>query len=391
MLIATKRLLRDLEEIKKNDIPTVGVTAQPLDNNLFIWHANIRGPEKTLYEGGIFHLIIEIPESYPHSPPTITIPSPIPHPNVFGNSVCLDMLTPDGWSSAYTILSVLIQLQSFLFEKNYDEKITESIIRKAVEESNQYKCEGKGCKHGGRLACHPSFNVEEANPEAFKILSSEKQLYRKEILCYHTKLDLKQTSIGIGMSISRVPRTGAISQASPCLDLLSLKAFLKEGVRNGIDKDKKFMNWLPLYFGEDKEKVLHLGKRAISMIFTNNTKRFSPKMIVELFPKILLTLNFLMMDEKMHCSIRYIRLWTHIHALFLLFLEEFKECYDIMETMLDDFLNKESQRNKENTPNLGKKMFKIYLICSKVLYYYTCWYQENINSNRFCKLILMNN
>ena len=264
------------------------------------------------------------------------------------------MLTSEGWTSAYTILSVLIQLQSFLFEKNYEEKLNISAIRKAVEESNQYQCVGETCKHRGRLACYPPFNVEESNPEAFKILSSEKQLYRKEIICYHTKLDLKQTSIGIGISISRVPRTGAISQASPCLDLLSLKAFLKEGVRIGIDKQKKFMNWLPLYFGEDKEKVLHLGKKAISMIFTNNTNRFSPKMIVELFPKILLTLDFFMMDEKMHCSIRYIRLWTHIHALFLLFLEEFKECYDIMEKTLDDFLNNEIQRNKENNITFNK-------------------------------------
>lgn len=48
----------------------------------------------------------------------------IPHPNVFGRTLCLDMLQPkkkdsgwyDGWSSAYTVESILIQLQSFLFE-----------------------------------------------------------------------------------------------------------------------------------------------------------------------------------------------------------------------------------------------------------------------------------
>ena len=39
-----KRLIKDLEEIEKDKIPTVGVTARPLEHDLFTWHANIRGP-----------------------------------------------------------------------------------------------------------------------------------------------------------------------------------------------------------------------------------------------------------------------------------------------------------------------------------------------------------
>lgn len=44
----------------------MGVTARPLEHDLFIWHANIRGPVGTPYEGGIFHFELLIPESYPH-------------------------------------------------------------------------------------------------------------------------------------------------------------------------------------------------------------------------------------------------------------------------------------------------------------------------------------
>lgn len=51
-----KRLMKDLEEIEKEKIPTVGVTARPLETDLFTWHANIRGPEETPYAGGVFHL-----------------------------------------------------------------------------------------------------------------------------------------------------------------------------------------------------------------------------------------------------------------------------------------------------------------------------------------------
>jgi ubiquitin-protein ligase len=65
---------------------------------------------------------MSIPKNYPVSPPEITLSTPIPHPNVFGNKLCLDMLETtknqiwEGWVPAYTIEAVLIQLQSFLFE-----------------------------------------------------------------------------------------------------------------------------------------------------------------------------------------------------------------------------------------------------------------------------------
>ena len=51
-----KRLTKDLEEIEAEKIPTVGVTARPLEQDLFVWHGNVRGPEGTLYEGGVFHM-----------------------------------------------------------------------------------------------------------------------------------------------------------------------------------------------------------------------------------------------------------------------------------------------------------------------------------------------
>lgn len=44
-----KRLMRDYEEIEKNNLPTVGVTAKPLDHDMYLWHANLKGPEGTLY------------------------------------------------------------------------------------------------------------------------------------------------------------------------------------------------------------------------------------------------------------------------------------------------------------------------------------------------------
>lgn len=78
-----KRLIKDLREIENETIPTVGVVARPLDHDLFTWHGNLRGPEGTLYEGGIFHIELKFPPTYPNHPPTVTLFNTIPHPNVF--------------------------------------------------------------------------------------------------------------------------------------------------------------------------------------------------------------------------------------------------------------------------------------------------------------------
>lgn len=93
---AHKRLVKDLEEIDNEKIPTVGVVARPLETDLFCWHGNIKGPEKTLYEGGVFHVEMRFPLSYPYHPPTVTLFTTIPHPNVFGNFICLDMIEAYG-------------------------------------------------------------------------------------------------------------------------------------------------------------------------------------------------------------------------------------------------------------------------------------------------------
>lgn len=90
--------------MQRETIPTVGVTARPLEHDLFTWHANIKGPEGTLYEGyryvlinlirGVFHLELIVPQSYPHQPPQINLFTELPHPNVIGKKICLDMLEP---------------------------------------------------------------------------------------------------------------------------------------------------------------------------------------------------------------------------------------------------------------------------------------------------------
>ncbi|XP_051912498.1 ubiquitin-conjugating enzyme E2 1-like [Hippocampus zosterae] len=214
-----RRLVKDYIELEKERIPTVGVAAKPLDDNIFKWHANIKGPEGTPYEGGIFHLEIEFPQSYPHAPPKITLFTTLPHPN--------------GWSSAYSVQSVLIQLQSFLFEESLEKDTSEyqKQVKLAIKNANEYKCGNRHCRHGGRLAAWPTFNPKEADLQEFIEMESPEEIFRREMICYHSKNPHTVNPVGVGIRVSKVPRTGLIKEAELFPYFISAKSFIKDFVR----------------------------------------------------------------------------------------------------------------------------------------------------------------
>jgi len=125
MAFAHKRLLRDLAEVQRE--PSELVAAAPLEDNLFEWHANLR-PSVGPLAGIVLHLRIVFPEDYPASPPNMLFPfQALPsfvHPNLYSFGLCLDILQSyigqrtnrAGWSTSYTVRTILLQLQSFLFE-----------------------------------------------------------------------------------------------------------------------------------------------------------------------------------------------------------------------------------------------------------------------------------
>jgi ubiquitin-protein ligase len=257
---ADKRLHRDLKELKNQEVPLVGVTACPRDDTIYQWCGNLRAPADSVYAGGVFHFEMLFPQNYPVQPPSVNLLGfNLDHPNVFGSKLCLDMLEPkkagrwyEGWNSAYTVESIMIQLQSFLFEKpkvkkGDDKEELMDKYKEIVNQANSYKC--PKCKHRGSIECYPAFNDKEADVNAFVIPRSPEEMVAQELLCYHTRTNLQEGSLGIGVSVSRLPRTGEIRSVTPSLDLLCMRAFTKQSVRTSIDGEK-FTHWLPLYFGE---------------------------------------------------------------------------------------------------------------------------------------------
>jgi ubiquitin-conjugating enzyme (huntingtin interacting protein 2) len=108
------RLKKELAEVGKDD--SSGVNAKPVtEGNLRHLIGTIKGPEGSVYDGGVFEVDIVVPASYPFQPPVMKFLTKIWHPNISSQTgaICLDILK-DQWSPALTIKTALLSLQALL-------------------------------------------------------------------------------------------------------------------------------------------------------------------------------------------------------------------------------------------------------------------------------------
>jgi ubiquitin-conjugating enzyme E2 A len=112
-----KRLFTEQENWNKAPLPNVALI--PLRDNLTQWEAVFDGPESTPYEGGKFHLSIDIPKAYPFKPPKVAFKTKIFHPNIYNDGrICLDILNSDKWSPVFSLAQVVQSIQSLLNDPN---------------------------------------------------------------------------------------------------------------------------------------------------------------------------------------------------------------------------------------------------------------------------------
>jgi ubiquitin-conjugating enzyme E2 J1 len=112
-IFAVKRIMREFKEMKKS--PFYALHAEPLEDNLFEWHFTIRGPEDTVYAGGLYHGWISLPTEYPFKPPDIHFLTPSGRFQV-GKKICLSITKhhPKSWQPSWSIKTVLLSLRAFL-------------------------------------------------------------------------------------------------------------------------------------------------------------------------------------------------------------------------------------------------------------------------------------
>lgn len=107
--------------------------------------------------------------------------TPIKHPNVFDSFICLSMLRPhtgnvpyEGWSAAYSVTSILMQLQSFLFADKIDQdggyqvqaRRSQRDIAHTISTCKRFTC---SCGHSNDYPQPPVRDVEEKLIKVFPV------------------------------------------------------------------------------------------------------------------------------------------------------------------------------------------------------------------------------
>ena len=357
-----QRLMHDYNEIKNQPVPLFGVSAIPIKDNMYEWHGNIKASADNIYKGAVLHFKFMFPKDYPISPPKIYLLNrEFNHPNVmYDKSICLDMLVKGkndykGWKSGYTVLSILLQLQNFFFDVDdtFLKKSKEEMakITDQIEKCNEFKC--SECEHKGSSNPYPPFLSKVEDNSIYKLSEEQyKKLKFEELCCYHRKTNFRESPLGLGISVSKVSRTGEIKGVEPCFDFVSFKSYTKERLRTAFN-GKRFTHWFPLYFGENKEKVLRGITRAISMIVKGNAKSFSEDLILKCMPKFFNYVCLNIISEKVHNSSRAIQILIYLFRILLLLSEAYPNLKKMCNENIDKFIKDEKNRVKEVTPSLG--------------------------------------
>jgi len=126
MDISVKRILKDINDLEKNNLNSHGIYHYTYDDDIYKLKVLMIGPSDTPYEYGYYFFSIEMPKEYPFKPPMVTYCTQNGktrfNPNLYTNGkVCLSIInTWNGprWSSCNSITTVLLSIQALVFISN---------------------------------------------------------------------------------------------------------------------------------------------------------------------------------------------------------------------------------------------------------------------------------
>ncbi|KAL3185131.1 hypothetical protein MRX96_031007 [Rhipicephalus microplus] len=158
--VCARRLMRELQEIRRQQTrgQTPSFTVDLVEDNLYEWHVCLYqvDPESPLWhdmqESGVscVQLSVSFPDNFPFAPPFVRVLAPhIERGFVMeGGAICMELLTPRGWTSAYTVEAILMQVTALLSKgeariatkpgKQFNRKLAESSFRSLVKTHDKY-------------------------------------------------------------------------------------------------------------------------------------------------------------------------------------------------------------------------------------------------------------
>uniref|UniRef100_A0AAY4CXY0 E2 ubiquitin-conjugating enzyme n=1 Tax=Denticeps clupeoides TaxID=299321 RepID=A0AAY4CXY0_9TELE len=126
---ASDRLMKELREIYRSQSYKTGIySVELVSDSLYDWHVKLRtvDPDSPLHSDlqvlkekeGMDYILLSFSykDNFPFDPPFVRVVSPVLSGGYVlgGGALCMELLTKQGWSSAYSIESVIMQINATL-------------------------------------------------------------------------------------------------------------------------------------------------------------------------------------------------------------------------------------------------------------------------------------
>jgi len=267
---AVKRLVKEHRELISS--PILGVSACPNEDDMLCWHANIALP-LTPFGTVPMHIVIMFTPDYPASAPNAGFAVHFPYnmgASYIGSSerdgkylsgcqiICLDILgnfsrihtewakqPGSGWSPAYSVSTLLLNLQALLLELDVQLSRTEKSA--LYNEAMAYTCKIGDNTHSG-TSPYPPLEASSDAPIAADTssdtsgakltgMSSEGKLVAR---CYFTLASHEDDTLGYGIYFDRSGKPKSYGE------LISWTAFHEHKLRQTSRKES-FTHFIPAF------------------------------------------------------------------------------------------------------------------------------------------------
>jgi ubiquitin-protein ligase len=355
---AIRRLMNDYKDLIKS--PIALANAMPIDDaDLKVWKCVVVGADGP-YKDVPVYFTLEFPSNYPNTAPYAYFNSPIEYDggasikDSKGRSVCLDLFgnfskihtewasQSSGWSPAYNVKTILLQMQSAIMDKYLDTS------KESVSKLKNYKVPDE---------LKMDIPTDSTDTKLSEIILDMSQCY-----ITGTLINTPGEVFGYGISAGR-------QLNSPC-EILSEKAF-SSGTRKSTT-NQSFDIFLPLYINKDHWEKNGLEKKALNAIDhiykqkTNNNQGnknvYSEEKIFEVLSSLMNSsvVEVMKVQENKTANDKFIDAYFAFYRLLIEFSKTCPNLKKMANYKIDQFLGNINNRTKTQVPNLGEWL--IYLL-----------------------------
>ena len=391
--ILINRISNDMKEIEQNPLEGIGIVSIENDPMKYVINMMLMtGP----YKGFCIQLIMTIPENFPINPPKILIyPNqfiPSYHHHIFNDyqngenygKFCIDLLENSfmstneahtGWNPAYSLSSILLQVQNFISDPDLHYEPTNMMVNNLMSKMKNYSRSFKVIDdQGERTIVHtwnnpyPQMYFKSKTNNNEIINNNKLQLIKENLTCYMLKENyIDNHNIILGYPIVQTKSTYGNNKIElhPIPQLLSYEGFKAQTQSNNNNNvfssmmnvkaanNEFFNNWLPIYvdnehFNKNKETILNAIKNI------KNEVSFNPSQIFDILPLILNKMIIGMFNGKSIISSAFIVSYFHYVLLFKKLCIEYEKEFSLYFNQNINLIRMNNYNvNKRIAPDIG--------------------------------------